>query len=101
MPVYFTDSSALTKRYVQETGSAWITSLFAPFPHDDVFIVAITTVEIVAALSRRSRCGAMTAADAAAACSTFLADLPLDYQVVEVSPSLIREAVHLAQAYKL
>ena len=101
MAAYFADSSALAKRYVQEIGSAWVVSLFAPFPHDDVHIVAVTAVELVAAFMRRSRSGAMTAADAAAACSQFLADLPLDYQAVEVKEALINQAILLAQRHKL
>ena len=88
MPTYFADSSTLVKRYVREAGSAWVSSLFAPFPHDDVHIVSITTVEIVAALMRRSRSGAVTTAAATLACSAFLSDLPLDYQIVEVSEAL-------------
>lgn len=101
MATYFTDSSTLVKRYVRETGSLWVTGLFAPFPHDDVHIVSITAVEIVAALMRRSRSGAVTTAAATAACSLFLTDLPLDYQVVEVSESLISQAILLAQRHKL
>jgi len=101
MATYFTDSSTLVKRYVRETGSAWVVGLFAPFPHDDVHIVSITAVEIVAALMRRSRSGAVTTAAATAACSLFLSDLPLDYQVVEVSEALINQAILLAQRHKL
>lgn len=101
MAVYFTDSSTLVKRYVREIGSAWVTGLFAPFPHDDVHVVAITAVEIVAALMRRSRSGAVTTATATAACSLFLSDLPLDYQVVEVSETLINQAIVFAQRHKL
>ena len=101
MPAYFSDSSTLVKRYVREIGSAWVSSLFAPFPHDDVHIVSIAAVEIIAALMRRSRSGTMLLADATAACSLFLSDLPLDYQAVEVSDALISEAIILAQRYKL
>lgn len=101
MAIYFTDSSTLVKRYVRETGSAWVIGLFTPFPHDDVHVVAITAVEIVAALMRRSRSGAVTTAAATAACSLFLSDLPLDYQVVEVSEALVNQAIALAQRHKL
>lgn len=101
MATYFADSSALVKRYVQERGSAWVVGLFAPFPHDDVHIIAVTPVEIVAALMRRARSGTMTEADAAAACSQFLADLPLDYQAVEVTEGIINPAILLVQKYKL
>ena len=101
MPAYFADSSTLVKRYIREAGSVWVSNLFAPTPHDDVHIVSITAVEIVAALMRRSRAGAMTTIEATTAASLFLADLPLDYQVVEVSEALIHLAIGLAQRYKL
>ncbi len=101
MPAYFTDSSTLVKRYVREQGSIWVSGVFAPFPHDDVHIVAVTPVEIVAALMRRSRSGTMTEADARSACAQFLADLPLDYQVVEVTDALVSTAIALAQRHKL
>ena len=101
MAAYFADTSALVKRYVQEPGSAWVVSLFTPFPHEDVHIVAVTRVEIVAALMRRSRSGTTTEADAMVACSQFLADLPLDYQVIEVTEGILSLAVLLVQRHKL
>ncbi len=101
MPVYFADSSILVKRYVREAGSAWVSNIFTPMLHDDVHIVSITAVEIVAALMRRSRAGAMTTIEAVTACSLFLSDLPLDYQMVEISEALIHLAIVLAQRYKL
>ena len=53
---YF-DSSALVKRYVNETGSTWVCGLFDPGLRHEVFIAAITSVEIIAAITRRARGG--------------------------------------------
>ena len=99
MADYFTDSSALVKRYVRETGSAWLSGLFDPSLNNEVFIVAITAVEIVAALTRRARIGTTTAADAAAACNQFRSDWLVDYQVVEVNDTLLSHAMTLAETY--
>ena len=63
MADYFLDSSALVKRYVRETGSAWVTGILDPLSKNEVFVAAITGVEIVAAVSRRARGGTITAAD--------------------------------------
>jgi hypothetical protein len=52
--VYYVDSSALVKRYVAERGSAWITGLVDPAAANDIYIVRITTVEVVSALTRRA-----------------------------------------------
>jgi uncharacterized protein len=38
MTLYFLDSSALVKRYVNEVGSAWVLSLFNPVLNPEFFI---------------------------------------------------------------
>ena len=55
MAGYFVDSSALVKRYVNETGSVWLSGLVAPSAGNDIYIARITTVEVIAALTRRAR----------------------------------------------
>lgn len=101
MAVYFTDSSAVVKRYVQEVGSAWVDSLFTATPANTVVIVATTGVEVVAAITRRARGGTVTQADAASSSALFLADLRTDYRIVAVTDDLLREAIRLAQRYGL
>ena len=44
---YFVDSSALVKRYVNETGSVWLSGLVAPAAGNDIYIARITTVEVI------------------------------------------------------
>jgi hypothetical protein len=65
--VYFFDSSALVKRYAQETGSAWVEVLTDPQAGHRLYLARITVVEVVAAVARRQRGGALSTADAAAA----------------------------------
>jgi len=43
----FTDSSAVVKRYVQESGSAWVSGLFTAAPPNRVAIVSITGVDAI------------------------------------------------------
>ena len=71
MALIFMDSSAVVKRYVQETGSRWISGLFTATPADEITIVALTGVEVVAAITRRVRGGTLTPADAASSCALF------------------------------
>jgi uncharacterized protein len=53
--VYYLDTSALLKRYVQEVGSTWITTLYEP-PHEHILISAqVTKVEAVAGLTVKFR----------------------------------------------
>ncbi|GFE68608.1 hypothetical protein [Chroococcus sp. FPU101] len=42
MAVYFIDSSALVKRYVNEIGSAYVLEIFNPSLNNEVFIASIT-----------------------------------------------------------
>lgn len=83
MAIYFLDSSALVKRYINEAGSAWVLGLFTPTLSNEFFVPAITGVEIVAAVTRRARNGSIAAADAALVCNQLRSDLQTDYQVKE------------------
>jgi len=101
MALIFMDSSTVAKRYVQEAGSVWVSSLFTVVPANNVVIAAITRVEVIAALTRRVRSGTITQTDAAAACVLFLADIAAEYRVVPIAESVLNQAVRLAQAHKL
>ncbi|MDF5720672.1 MAG: hypothetical protein PUP91_09325 [Rhizonema sp. PD37] len=51
-PVYFVDSIALVKRYINEKGSALVLSLFNPALNSEILDADITSVEIIAAITR-------------------------------------------------
>lgn len=101
MPIYFLDSSALVKRYVNEIGSAWILELFDSALGNEVFVAAITGVEIIAAITRRARSGSISAADAAMVCNQFRRDLQIDYQVIEITEEIIQSGMMLAEVLGL
>ena len=101
MAIYFLDSSALVKRYINETGSAWVLGLFTPTLSNDFFVAAITGVEIVAAITRRASNGSVTAADAALVCNQLRSDLQTDYQVIEITEGIINSAMGLAETQGL
>lgn len=48
MTAYFLDSSALVKRYVSETGSAWIQQIADPLTGNELLIAQITWVDALA-----------------------------------------------------
>jgi uncharacterized protein len=97
MAVYFIDSSALVKRYISETGSNWVLNLFAPGLNNEVLIAAITGVEIIAAITRRSRGGGIITTDSVAVCNHFKSDLVSDYQVIQITENVINAAMILAE----
>jgi predicted nucleic acid-binding protein len=101
MAVHFVDSSALVKRYISEIGSTWVLELFDSTLNNEVFVAAITSVEIVAAITRRSRSGSISAADATVVCNQFRSDLQTDYQVVEITEEIIDAGMSLAERFGL
>ncbi|BAY29707.1 hypothetical protein NIES2107_15510 [Nostoc carneum NIES-2107] len=101
MAIYFIDSSALVKRYIRETGSSWVLSLFDPSLNNEVFIAAITGVEIIAAITRRSRSGSISITDAAITRNQFKSDLQKDYQIVEITDNIINSGMVLSETYGL
>jgi uncharacterized protein len=101
MTICFVDSSALVKRYISEIGSSWILGLFAPISNNEFFVAAITGVEIIAAITRRTRSGSISATDSALVCSQFRNDLQTDYQIVEITADIIDSGMRLAEAHGL
>ncbi len=101
MAAYFLDTSTVLKRYVQETGTAWVQALAAPSARHSLFVVRITLAESVAAITRRERGGSITSQDAATAVADFQLDFARQYRVVEVSAGLVAQAATLARRHAL
>ncbi len=98
--LYF-DSSALVKLYIAEVGTGWVQGLCAPTAGHVIYTVRISGAEIVAALFRRARTGALSPSDAQAAAAQFKADLYNDYQIIEVTDALVDRAMALAEKHGL
>jgi predicted nucleic acid-binding protein len=101
LDVYFLDSSALIKRYVIETGSAWVTNLIEPTTGNRVFVARITAVEVVSAIKRRERSGNLNASDAIASLSRFRQEIARNYRSVDISAKLVSRAMNLAETHAL
>jgi uncharacterized protein len=99
--VYFFDSSALVKRYVTETGTAWVSALVDPSAGNRIFIVRITAVEVVSAIKRRERAGNLSATDMTASLTKFRHELSTIYLPIEVSRNLISRAMSLVETHTL
>ena len=101
MTVYFCDSSALVKCYVQEHGSAWMRTLLEPTAGHHLYLVSITSVEVIAAVTRRRRLGDITATDGAAAVAQFRQDVAQRYRLIDLTPPLIARAMTFAETHGL
>ncbi len=101
MAIYFLDSSAIAKRYINETGSTWICSLFDQTLDNQFFITAITGVEIISAITRRAKTGSIGSEDAIAIRHRFKEDMLSQYQVIEITEIIINSAMTMAEKYAL
>ncbi len=97
MAVYFFDSSALVKRYIQETGSAWIQALCQQTQAEDIYIARIAGAEVVSAIARRGRAGHLSPRALTTALDRFQQDFATGYEIIEMSPAIITRAMTLAR----
>ncbi|MBN1991093.1 MAG: type II toxin-antitoxin system VapC family toxin [Anaerolineae bacterium] len=101
MTTFYTDSSALVKRYVTESGSDWLQTLVDPAAGHTLVVANIGLVEIAAALAAKQRHGVL----AAPVLDGLLRDLHRDardqYWLVEVNQAIISRAMALIRRQKL
>lgn len=101
MRTYYLDSSALSKRYVEETGSSWVRSILAPPAGNAIVTARITMVEIHSALARRLREGTIQAGDFTVAIQAFNSHCATAYRFVELDLNIVRLARDLLDRYPL
>jgi predicted nucleic acid-binding protein len=98
---YFLDSSALIKRYVVESGSAWVTNLTDPATGNRIYLAHTTVVEVAAAIARRVREGSFSALTAQTLRGTFLLDLAARFHVIALDKDVVNRAVGLTERHPL
>lgn len=101
MAVYVVDSSTVVKRYVRETGTVWVLSLLDHGAGHVIYVARITGVEVVSALTRQARSGALTPTAAATALTQFRHDFTHQYHKVDITPTLLTRAMALAETHAL
>ena len=98
---YFVDSSALVKRYVQETGTAWVRGITRHSPSTIIYIAHITAVEVTCAVARRRQGKTLTPPRASSILHRFRQHLAGRYTVIEVTPALLDDAMRLGNTHAL
>jgi predicted nucleic acid-binding protein len=101
MTPYYLDASALSKRYVQEIGTAWVSALVSPTQGHVLLTARITMVEVYSALARRKREGTVPATDCDVAAQAFASHCASEYDFVELSPDVIDVARDLLDRHAL
>ena len=100
MAVYFLETSALVKRYAQETGTAWVQAL-AGSQNNVLYVAQVAGVEAAAALTLRARHGSMTALEASSAVADLRRDFLTDYARVQINEAILLRAIDLIEKYGL
>jgi predicted nucleic acid-binding protein len=98
---YYVDTSALVKRYVDETGSNWLRTALGAEPPPSIIIVHLAVVEMTSALTRRLREGVLTTAEHAQLQNAFRSDCLNEYEIAVAVGNIIDQANRLLEAYPL
>lgn len=101
MSAYFFDSSAIVKRYVEETGTGWVLKITDPAERNRIYVARITGVEVVSAIARRGRNGDISRDETIAVIEQFRNDFSREYFRVGITPGLIARAMSLAETRAL
>ena len=97
---YFVDSSALVKRYVRETGTAWVRGVTRRKSTTHIYIALITAVEVTSAVARR-RGVTLSSTQASSILSRFRKHLAGRYLPSQITPALVNDAMKLANTHRL
>lgn len=101
MSVIYLDSSALVKRYAQETGTSWVSNLTSYAVGNDLYTARLTGPEVIAALFRKARRGQIPIAGATQSATNFRQDWQQQYYVLEVGAGVSNLAMNLVEKYTL
>lgn len=101
MAHYFFDSSALTKRYITEIGSAWVRAISTPAARHSILLAHIAPTEMVSAMMRRVHAGTLPLVIAQQARQTINHEATQHFTVIAFSPTLEQLAQDLLERYQL
>lgn len=100
MPAYYLDSSALVKRYVTETGSAWVRELCQDAANA-IFISELALVEVGSAFARRYHRGEITDEQRRHYLGVFVYDCAESYHLIPAERPTIERGLDLTQQHFL
>ena len=98
---YVLDSSALVKRYVPETGTAWVRTITTPSAGNTILVARMMPAEAISGVWRRVREG--TIAPRIARAIRLLVDRHTrrEYLVIELSARIVQRAEDLLEQHPL
>ena len=97
MATYFLDTSALVKRYVAETGSAWICELTDPTKGNEIVVAKLCGPEAISAFVRKSP----PVPNLSVVLADFRFDFRKQYHRAALTNAVIATAMQLAESHRL
>ena len=101
MGVFFLDTSALVKLYVEETGTAQVVELCASNERHTLALLTLSRVEIRSALRRRERAGDLSEVDIDEILDQFVEDIRNLFIIQPITDVLLQEAEGLVDRRQL
>lgn len=99
--INYCDSSAVTKIYLEESGSAFMRRIRLNFPNATIFVADIAGPEVLSAMQRRFRNGDLNAEMISEARKDFRRDYTEYFNRVSLSESIITLAMQLIEKHPL
>ena len=101
MTIYYLDASAIAKRYLQESGSQWVTALWKRAGEISLFSAALVNVEVVCALSRAQREERIGMRRRNESAALFALEAQQNLESIAVSADILQSAHRLALRHPL
>ena len=101
MAVYFFDTSALVKLYIQEAGSDRVSDLVRDPERDQFAVLEVSRVEFHSAVRRRERQGDISSAAADSVLTQLDSDLQSLFVVQPLTAAVVEEAVAIIGRHPL
>jgi len=99
--IYFFDTSALVKRYVDENGSNWVKDTTSEEKNNPIILSHITWVEVLSAFTRLNREKKLSESDMDESIEIFQYDWNFQYNSIEVDDYIIQSSGDLVRKYPL
>lgn len=99
-PTDYFDTSALVKRYLTETGSAWVRQRCAERQRT-IAIISLGQLEVTAAAAGRLRGKSITQPEFDHMHTIWLTDFQYDYNVTQLVPAHITTGIELVMRHRL
>ena len=98
---YFFDSSAIVKRYIAETGSAWVKTIVRSQTKKNLYLSFVTGAEATAAFAKRHRNGDISTADYNTVRKVFQNHFQRRYTLLRVTKGVIQKTMDLTHTHPL